>query len=55
MEFASWVAGYVAEALGGRTHLPTKAALARRNRAMLSPQLGKALDAFLAETLAGSY
>lgn len=49
MEFASWVAGYVAEALGGRTHLPTKAALRRRDQSMLSPALRERLEGFLSQ------
>jgi sugar/nucleoside kinase (ribokinase family) len=48
MEFASWVAGYVAEALGGRTHLPTRAALRARDRSLLSAALREKLSAFLA-------
>ncbi|RRJ97912.1 ribokinase [Opitutaceae bacterium TAV4] len=47
MEFASWVAGYVAEALGGRTHLPTRAALRARDQSMLSPALRECLAGFL--------
>ncbi|EIQ01951.1 sugar kinase, ribokinase [Opitutaceae bacterium TAV1] len=47
MEFASWTAAYVAEALGGRTHLPTRAALAARDPSMLSPALRERLSAFL--------
>ncbi|MFA6960803.1 MAG: PfkB family carbohydrate kinase [Opitutaceae bacterium] len=48
MEFASWVASYVAEALGGRTNLPTRAALRARDLSRLSSALREKLSAFLA-------
>ncbi|MDR1280064.1 MAG: PfkB family carbohydrate kinase [Opitutaceae bacterium] len=47
MEFASWTAACVAEALGGRTRLPTRAALAARDPSMLSPALRERLSVFL--------
>ena len=37
MEFGAWLAAQVAQALGGRTNLPARKELARRNTEMLSP------------------
>ena len=47
MEFASWTAAYVAEALGGRTNLPTRPALRARDQSMLTPALREKLADFL--------
>jgi sugar/nucleoside kinase (ribokinase family) len=47
MEFASWTAAYVAEALGGRTNLPTRPALRARDQSPLSPALRGKLAGFL--------
>jgi sulfofructose kinase len=37
MEFGAWLAAEVAQALGGRTNLPSRKELATRNTSMLSP------------------
>lgn len=37
MEFGAWLAAEVAQALGGRTNLPSRKELASRNTSMLSP------------------
>ena len=37
MEFGAWLAAEVAQALGGRTNLPSRQELASRNTSMLSP------------------
>lgn len=43
MEFGAWLASEVAQALGGRTNLPSRKELATRNTAMLSPALRAAV------------
>lgn len=43
MEFGAWLAAEVAQALGGRTNLPSRSELATRNTTMLSPALRAAV------------